>query len=249
MRPAIPSIAASPTGHGLTAMSYNIRKCIGSDGRADPERILDVIDEVAPDLVVLQEADRRFGMRTATLPEPLLAARGWRTVPLARRAESMGWHGNALLVRGDLAIARAHALALPSLEPRGAVLADLSLAGRTLRVVGAHLDLSGLMRRRQLRLLADRLAAEPGDPATLLMGDLNEWRRGTHALDRLFGPLHPVPLPPSFPARLPLGRLDRILVNAHVEVLEAGVHSSRLARLASDHLPVWVRLVLAGGPR
>jgi endonuclease/exonuclease/phosphatase family metal-dependent hydrolase len=232
----------------LVAASYNIRKCMGADGRFDPDRVLDVIDEMGADLVVLQEADRRFGLRTATLGTPLLAARGWKAVPLNRRPESMGWHGNALLVRPDMAVARHHALALPSLEPRGAVMADLSIGDRLLRVVGAHLDLSGLMRRRQLRLLADRLAAEPGDPPTLLMGDLNEWRQGPHVLDRLQTMLRAVPLPPSFPARLPVGRLDRILVNAHVYVAEAGVHDSRKARLASDHLPVWVRLIPRAHP-
>ena len=43
------------------------------------------------------------------------------------------------------------ALELPTLEPRGAVIAELLVAEKPLRVVGMHLDLSGLWRRRQMR--------------------------------------------------------------------------------------------------
>jgi endonuclease/exonuclease/phosphatase family metal-dependent hydrolase len=39
------------------------------------------------------------------------------------------------------------ALDLPTLEPRGAVMAELLIGDRPLRVVGMHLDLSGLWRR------------------------------------------------------------------------------------------------------
>ena len=45
----------------------------------------------------------------------------------------------------------AEALDLPTLEPRGAIRADLVVEGSALRVVGMHLDLSGLRRRQQVR--------------------------------------------------------------------------------------------------
>lgn len=244
-------MTASPLRHRLhrhdtelVAASYNIRKAIGSDGRRDPDRVLAVLAEVGPDIAVLQEADRRFGIRSAALPVPLLADHGLRPVPFDTRPESIGWHGNAILVSQRVEIVRHKVLVLPSLEPRGAVIADLALLGRLVRVVGMHLDLSGLMRRKQVAAVLHAVAAEPGDPPTLLMGDLNEWRPA--ALADLGPGLHPVPLGPSFPARLPIGRLDRVFVNGHVTVADAGVHASARARLASDHLPVWVRLGLPG---
>jgi endonuclease/exonuclease/phosphatase family metal-dependent hydrolase len=49
-------------------------------------------------------------------------------------------------------------------------------------------------------------------------------------------------LGPSFPARLPLGRLDRVFAHHALKVAHAAVHATPLARTASDHLPVWVRL-------
>src|SRR3546814_13144591 len=66
---------------------------------------------------------------------------------------------------------------LPSLEPRGAVMAEVRVGGVDLRVVGMHLDLSGLWRRRQAHAILAHLAGRDGDPEapTVLMGDLNDW--------------------------------------------------------------------------
>jgi endonuclease/exonuclease/phosphatase family metal-dependent hydrolase len=61
----------------LTIASYNIHKGIGSDGRCQPQRILDVLDEIGADAALLQEADTRFGLRTSVLPADLLTERGW----------------------------------------------------------------------------------------------------------------------------------------------------------------------------
>jgi endonuclease/exonuclease/phosphatase family metal-dependent hydrolase len=238
-------VALPEPAPALVAASYNIRKAVGGDRRRDPARVMGVIAEMAADVAVLQEVDRRFGVRSSTLPQALLADHGLRPVPFDTRPESLGWHGNAILVSDRVEILRHRVLSLPSLEPRGAVMADLSLGGSLLRVVGMHLDLSGLMRRRQVETILDALAAAPGSPPTLLMGDMNEWR--PTALQRLAPDLHPVPLGPSFPARLPMGRLDRVFISSHLRVEGQGVHVSPQARLASDHLPVWVRLGLAAG--
>ena len=52
----------------MRIVSYNIRKAVGLDRRRDPERILAILREVDADIVVLQEADRRLGRRSAALP-------------------------------------------------------------------------------------------------------------------------------------------------------------------------------------
>ena len=64
-------------------------------------------------------------------------------------------------------------------------------------------------------------------------------------LGHLFGPL--APALPSFPSRLPLFALDRILGSPHHIVAHTEVHDTPLARLASDHLPVKARIDLAPG--
>jgi endonuclease/exonuclease/phosphatase family metal-dependent hydrolase len=67
----------------------------------------------------------------------------YRPVPLSMKPDSIGWHGNALLVKRDIEVAEAAPVPLPVLEPRGAIRADLLVEGRAIRVVGMHLDLSG----------------------------------------------------------------------------------------------------------
>ncbi len=228
----------------LTAASYNIRKAVGADLRRRPDRILRVIDEIAPDIVVLQEADRRFGRRHTALPAELLEAHGLTAVPLSRRAESIGWHGNAILVRGRVRILDAEPLDLPALEPRGAVVAELEVDGCRVRVVGMHLDLSGLWRRRQARAILAHIARRDPMP-TLLMGDLNEWRPAGGCIADFGAGHHRVVCGLSFPARRPMAALDRIFVSRQIDVEEAGVHRSATAAVASDHLPLWVRLRLS----
>ena len=224
--------------------SYNIRKGIGTDRRRDPARTLAVLDELDADVVALQECDRRFGERASTLPESALAAAGWEPVALARRAHSLGWHGNALLVRSGVRVLEAHALDLPTLEPRGAVLADLEVDDHPLRVVGMHLDLSGLWRRRQLRAILAAVHREERDGgAAVMLGDMNQWSDRGCLTE--FGPEHRlVATGPSFHARRPVASLDRIVVTGPVEVAGSAVHHSPTARRASDHLPVWADLRL-----
>ena len=55
---------------------------------------------------------------------------------------NIGWHGNALLVKRHIGVIDVAALDLPTLEPRGAVMAELLVGDRPLRVIGMHLDLS-----------------------------------------------------------------------------------------------------------
>ncbi|MFM5924701.1 MAG: endonuclease/exonuclease/phosphatase family protein [Novosphingobium sp.] len=229
----------------LTFASYNIHKAVGLDRRREPERILAVLHEIDADVVALQEADRRFGRRETALPRDMIDNLShYRAVPLNHRPDSLGWHGNALLVRRTIPVIEAGVVPLPTLEPRGAVRADLLIAGQRVRVVGMHLDLSGLRRRQQVRaILAHADQCGPACP-TVLMGDLNEWAlhggcfREFHAPWRVLAPGR------SFPSRRPVAQLDRIVISPEWDAQTCQVHHSSLAAIASDHLPVHVRLEL-----
>ncbi|OCC24145.1 endonuclease [Croceicoccus estronivorus] len=228
----------------LTFASYNIHKSVGLDGRRDPERILAILHELDADVVALQEVDRRFGQRPSTLPRQLLEEWHWQVAPVALRPLSIGWHGNALLVRKGIEILGAEPLVLPMLEPRGAVRVDLSLDGERLRVVGMHLDLSGLRRRHQVQSVLKHLEECDGDSPAVLMGDLNEWSVRGGCL-REFGHGWQVLAPGrSFPTRQPVAQLDRIVASADWRCEGHGVHHSALSARGSDHLPVWARLAL-----
>lgn len=220
----------------LTFASYNIHKAVGVDGKRDADRILRVLHEIDADVIALQETDRRFGEREAVLPRAMLDESPWQVVHLAMRSRSIGWHGNTLLARKGIEIRDAAPIHLPSLEPRGAVHARFAAGGREFEVVGMHLDLSGLLRRRQIETVCAvmRHSRVPG----VLMGDLNEWSARGGAL-RAFGHGWTVLEPgKSFPGSRPLAPLDRIVHTRHWTSAEARVHHSALAASASDHLPV-----------
>jgi endonuclease/exonuclease/phosphatase family metal-dependent hydrolase len=155
---------------------------------------------------------------------------------------NIGWHGNAILVKRHVGILDCAALELPTLEPRGAVIAELLIDEKPLRVVGMHLDLSGLWRKRQLRAIMDAIERRPHKMPTVLMGDTNEWRTATGCLNDLGPEFHLAPTGPSFHARHPVASLDRIIVHKDLNVEAAGVHMTPAARRASDHLPIWARV-------
>lgn len=228
----------------LSFASYNMHKGVGVDGKRDPDRIIAVLREIDADVIALQEADRRFGERESVLEKRALDDTPWRHAPVAQRARSLGWHGNAILVRRTIEIVHAQPVELPMLEPRGAVRADLRVGGQLLRVIGMHLDLSGLRRRDQIRHVLRHCSACDDDVPTVLMGDFNQWGRNRGALGEFDGGWTVLPIGASFPSRRPLAPLDRIVTSPGWRCEEADVHHSALASVASDHLPVRARLSL-----
>lgn len=226
----------------LKVATYNIRKAIGLDQRRDPGRILEVLREIDADVIALQEVDRRFGARATALPlDQIERDTPWMPVPLHFRPKAIGWHGNALLVRRGIDVRCADPLPMPMLEPRGAVMAELSVDGQPLRVIGLHLDLSGLWRRRQIKALLAHVDSGRNMP-TILMGDFNQWSDSGALSEFAFHHHRIVQTPKSFHTARPLARLDRIIVSHDIRVEEAGCHQSDLSRQASDHLPIWAKL-------
>lgn len=222
----------------LRIASYNIRKTRGLDQRRDPVRIVSVINSLDADVVALQEADRRLGERPAALSQELIEAEtDFRVVPLAANETSLGWHGNAILVRGTVEARSVSRIDLPGLEPRGAVRVDLDSG---LTVVATHLGLLRRWRRLQLATITKAI----GDAShAVIAGDFNEWRmdRGLEPLSDDFDVLAPGQ---SFHASRPVAALDRFAHSRKIKVYQAGVDQSRLARRASDHLPIWADLVV-----
>ena len=227
----------------IKVASYNIHKGVGTDRRRAPERIIDVLNEIDAAVIALQEADLRFGIRHAVLPDRMLEMHSdYRAVTLPTRIESMGWHGNAMLVRRDQAHIDAHVIHLPCFEPRGAIMTSLDVRGIRLRTVGMHLDLSGLWRRRQAAAVQHHVDHDddhaPAD-ATILMGDTNEWSANRGCLADFARHYQIVPCGRSFHARHQVAELDRIMWRGKLTLIDSGVHISPLARRASDHLPIW----------
>jgi endonuclease/exonuclease/phosphatase family metal-dependent hydrolase len=229
----------------IKVASYNIHKGVGLDRLRRPERILDVLTEIDADIIGLQEADRRFGERASALPVQMIADRSdYVAVPLGLRPDSLGWHGNAILVRKGTEILTHARIDLPTLEPRGAVMAEVSVGGIRLRIVTMHLDLSGLWRRKQARAIVAALDGRPPLP-TVLMGDMNEWRRESGCLHDFGRHYRFAQTGKSFHSQRPVARLDRIMADPSLNFSACGVHHSARARHASDHLPIWARVETA----
>lgn len=227
-------------GNRIRIASYNIRKARGLDQLYRPGRILDIVNGLDADIVLLQEADRRLGQRQPALPRELIeVASDYDLVELSANGVSLGWHGNAVLVRKGFAPNHIERLDLPGFEPRGAVRMSFDVFGG-LTVVGTHL---GLRRRDRLAQLATLDRATAQDRNVVIAGDFNEWSasKGFEPLDGRFK-THSPGL--SFHARRPVAALDRFAMTRDVKLYDAGVEQGDLARVASDHLPIWSDLLL-----
>ena len=215
----------------MRLVSWNVRKAVGLDWRRDPSRVLAVLEALAPDVVLLQEADRRLGPRPAALPQTLVERSGFQVVDAAP-GPSIGHHGNAVLLRGGVRALRHRPIDLPGLEPRGALAVEVETPRGPLWVCGAHLGLRRRDRRAQMRAL---LAALPD--RAVVGGDWNEWSRDPAVLG-IAPPWRMVVPGPSFHAARPVMALDRFAARG------LRLHGARVegGRRASDHLPVVVEV-------
>jgi endonuclease/exonuclease/phosphatase family metal-dependent hydrolase len=229
------------SGGRLVVASYNVHRCIGSDGRHDPDRIAAVLAELEADVVGLQEVDSRPESEGGIDQLAYLArASGFARLrgTTVVRSRSGGHYGNALLTRLQVRQARLHDLSLAPREPRGAIDAELSFGALRVRVIVTHFGLRPEERRGQCERLLARLRPPHAAPLCVLLGDFNDWwapARGVEPLDAHFGPAPPVR---TFPARAPLVALDRIWVQPGDLLRSVRAHRTPLARSASDHLPV-----------
>ena len=158
-------------------------------------------------------------------------------------------YGDAILTAHPSRIVRAENLPglqhYPGLEARGALWAAVELDGRELQVVNAHIGLLAWERKIQVQaLLGPRWVGNEAcrDPV-ILLGDFNAVPR-SRAYRRMAERLRDAQrvsrsiVRTTFPARLPVMRLDHIFVSPSIHVLRTEVLRTPLARIASDHLPL-----------
>jgi len=233
----------------FTVASYNIHKCAGLDGRVDLDRTADVIQEIDADLVGLQEVFR---------PQALsLAERLGVQVAMGPTRERDGLpYGNAILTRLAIRGSRTFDLSRPDREPRGGIRLDLQMPGQTpggrmsdglLHLFNVHFGLQIRERAAQMRILVhEHILHDELTGPRVVVGDLNEWFWFAGAVGRtLRRELHGPRIRRTHPAPLPLFPLDRIYWDRDLAADGFHVHRSRLARVASDHLPVVARLRMA----
>lgn len=224
----------------VRVMTYNIHRARGLDGRQRLDRILGVLAEVDADIVALQEVLAPQAIRLAE-------ATGLRVVFGRTRVLPQGPYGNLCLTRLPLVAHQSYSLTCRPFEPRGCLRADVDAGAMPLHIFNVHLGLHYTERIRQVRMLAGILDPRQLAGPRLLLGDFNEWFNGhaSRLLRAEFG--HPCGRRRSartHPSVLPVFALDRIYHDPMIRVERVAVHRSRLARLASDHLPTFADLRL-----
>jgi endonuclease/exonuclease/phosphatase family metal-dependent hydrolase len=226
----------------LRLASYNVHRGIGRDRRTEPRRILDVIREIGPDVIALQEVEAHDS--GGDMLAWLAAETGMRAIAGTTLVRHDGHYGNGILTRIGLKATQLVDLSFGKREPRGAIVADLDVGGdRALRVVATHLGLRPAERREQVESLVKLFTWHPQD-YSVLMGDLNEWFLWGRPLQRLHRYFDATPARATFPSRLPMLALDRLWTHPGSILRELKAHDSALARVASDHLPLVASLQL-----
>ena len=247
----------------LHVTTYNIHKGFSQfNRRMMVHELRDRLRHLQPDLVFLQEVQGRHEKHAEnheTWPEEpqheFLAEDVWTDSAYGRNmVYDHGHHGNAILSRFPILASHNQDVTHLQFERRGLLHCRVALPdGPEVHCVCVHLSLFGRSRKRQLNALADFLEARIAHDAPLIIaGDFNDWRNRADDLlaERLdltevFGGISGRPVR-SFPAALPMFRLDRIYVRGfHIERTE--VHHGRPWSLISDHAALSAHLLPDGG--
>lgn len=232
----------------LHIASYNIHRGYGADGKRNTDRIAHVIRELGCDTIGLQEVDNRAGAGHDSMQLDYLAdVLQMRAVAGLTIVRHDGSYGNALLTRRRVLKVRRHDLTVVRREPRGALDVELAVGQQTVRVIVTHFGLRPHERRKQIDKMLTIVNHTAADGPLVIVGDINEWfpiGRPLRWMHRVMGRF---PAPATFPSGLPVFALDRIWVRPQSALRRVSAHRSRLARQASDHLPL--RATLEFGPR
>ena len=216
--------------------TYNVRGF-----RDGLDRVAGVVEDLAPDVLLVQESGaRRKLRRLAEAVDMQVASDPWS--PFRRRVK------DAVLARAPWRLIQ-HGLhrfeGSARLYPRGALIAQCGRAGRRMWAVSTHLGLAPLERLEHARELTDLCAALAGAPIAI-GGDLNampEERAPVWLAERYWDAWAAAGVGggSTFPSTDPSARIDYLFVSSGVRVVAVSVGKSQDA---SDHLPVVADLLL-----
>ena len=227
----------------MKIVTFNVHKCRGMDGRTSAHRIARVLESIGADLIAVQEIFSSVHSGKDQLD--ILAARlGMQTAFGYTRHHRRAAYGNAVLSRWPIVNQRTMDISKAGRERRGCLRTDIMTPRGMLHLFNIHLGTSYFERRHQARsLISARFLNEEVSGPRVLVGDFNEWIRGlpTRLLSQRFESLN-VQLhlgrKRSYPGLLPLLHLDHVYFEKPLYIEKAELVRSRLARIASDHLPL-----------
>jgi endonuclease/exonuclease/phosphatase family metal-dependent hydrolase len=223
----------------VRVVTYNVHKCRGMDGRVSAARIGHVLGEVSADILALQEV---LEHQAQAISESLHL----RFVMGENRRHRGYAYGNVVLSRFPIRSTRNYDLSVGGREPRGCLRTDLCVNGsELLHVFNVHLGTALVERRQQGRRLLgwDLLNDVEMRAPRIVLGDFNEWTSGL-ATRLLRSHLESADVRAhlrrrrTYPGVLPFLHLDHIYYDRALRLEGLLLHRSRLALLASDHLPL-----------
>ncbi len=227
--------------------TYNTHKCRGMDGRIRPHRVGQVLQELDADVIALQEIMSLAGGRREQNQAQFLADSVGLDYRMGETRQYRGAaYGNVILTRFPIRDVEAYDLTASRREARGCLRCDLEVApGKIIHVFNIHLGTGYLERRKQAKLLVSRqvLLSPKLKHPRLILGDFNEWTRGlvSRMLAQRFESvdiqLH-LNRRKTYPGVLPIMHLDHMYFDRHLALEEFLLHRSRMALMASDHLPL-----------
>ncbi|WP_050577219.1 endonuclease/exonuclease/phosphatase family protein [Pseudomonas cremoricolorata] len=255
-QPSVVTSSAVQVGR-LNVLTLNVHKGFTALNRRFilPE-LRDAVRATGADLVFLQEvhgSHREHAERHPLWPETsqyeFLADSMWPQFAYGRNAVyPHGDHGNALLSKFAIAEYNNLDVSVEGNEQRGLLHCRLEVPGHAeVHAICVHLGLKEAHRQSQVRLLLDLLERLPPKAPVIIAGDFNDWRLKADAvlsqhLVEAFGERFGTPAR-SFPARLPLLRLDRIYLR-NAMPSGAQVLSKYPWSHLSDHAPLVAQVSL-----
>jgi endonuclease/exonuclease/phosphatase family metal-dependent hydrolase len=218
-------------------VSYNVHG--GGDDRA---ALASVVRGLAPDVVVVQEAPRRFGWRRRSAA----LAHDWSMYYAAGGLPGLG---NLIVTTLRAQVDDVRCLRYP-LTPgrhlRGAAMARLTIGRTSLVVAGTHLSTDAAERPGQARRFRAAVAEFAGDRPTIIAVDAND-EPGSESWEILADGLTDAGAAdgrPTFSIASPRRRIDAVFVGPGVSVARYDRPDGAAVSAASDHFPVMVDLVL-----
>ena len=252
------SAPSTPGSSSIVVMTYNVHQGFGQDGVLGIERIAEVIRQANADIVAIQESDTaRISSGNQDAVRFLAVRLGYYEAYGPPTRDQI--FGVSILSR--FPILRWETILLPSTEvQRVMVEADVQIGAQVLRVYAVHFGLPDAERAMQADFVRTMTASAPSP--RILLGDLNsvphEYCPGTECSDNAYNRISvvwqdswtaadPPPMEsdgPTWPAPAPTQRIDYVFVGPGILVDSASVPRNPLTEVASDHLPVIVRIVL-----
>jgi len=242
----------------LKIATYNIHKGFSHfNRRVVLHELRDRLRELDADIVFLQEAQgehtrhaARFHNYPAGAQHEFIAEEIWPHCAYGKNSVyESGHHGNAILSRFPILRTLNKDISAHRFESRGLLHCEIELANQqSVHCLCVHFGLFAKGRRAQTSVLIEYVRNEiPPDVPLIIAGDFNDWRNqvsrilsGELGVHDVFHLHHGRPAL-SFPAGLPLLRLDRIYVRGF-SVLQSDVHVGGAWQRLSDHAALSTRL-------